>query len=246
VEGLGRDDDGKYFNMNHSELTNSGLDLWLLGHIHVAYPTQNEVNENPGYFMSGTHMPDSWKSTNAGNAWIIEIHEDKKVKAKKFQPSAFNYKVIESDIRSIADIDNFKNQLLNCDKKNTALRLNLTGTLVHNDLSYLEETINEICNEFIHFEENIYIKKRIDLDAINTEFVEGSLPHILLSELLLEDPSALVSPWLLDINTHRNEYLRGTHRAGFALPGPGHAYGRPELLASEWLNVGNEISDMEE
>ena len=65
------------------------------------------------------------------------------------------------------------------------------------------------------------------------------------AELLLEDPSALVSPWLLDINTHRNEYLRGTHRAGFALPGPGHAYGRPELLASEWLNVGNEISDME-
>lgn len=191
VEGLGRDDDGKYFNMTHSELTNSGLDLWLLGHIHVAYPTQNEVNENPGYFMSGTHMPDSWKSTNAGNAWIIEIHEDKKVKAKKFQPSAFNYKVIESDIRSIADIDNFKNQLLNCDKKNTALRLNLTGTLVHNDLSYLEETINEIRNEFIHFEENKYIKRRIDLDAINSEFVEGSLPHILLSELLLEDPDGM-------------------------------------------------------
>jgi hypothetical protein len=65
------------------------------------------------------------------------------------------------------------------------------------------------------------------------------------AELLLEDPSALVSPWLLDINTHRNEYLRGTHRAGFALPGPGHAYGRPELLASEWLNIGTEISDME-
>ena len=89
------------------------------------------------------------------------------------------------------DIDNFKNQLLNCDKKNTALRLNLTGTLVHNDLSYLEETINEIRNEFIHFEENKYIKRRIDLDAINSEFVEGSLPHILLSELFQEDPDGM-------------------------------------------------------
>ena len=80
---------------------------------------------------------------------------------------------------------------MNCDKKNTAVRLNLTGTLVQNDSSYLDEIINEIRNEFIHFEKNTYIKTRIDLDAINSEFVEGSLPHILLSELFQEDPDGM-------------------------------------------------------
>mgnify|MGYP000082375958 CR=1 FL=1 len=69
------DEDGKYFNMEPSELNAAGLDFWLLGHIHVAYPTQEIVNDNPVYFMSGTHMPDSWKSTNMGNAWVIEVDD---------------------------------------------------------------------------------------------------------------------------------------------------------------------------
>jgi hypothetical protein len=194
VVGLGRDEDGKYFNMREDELRGAGVDFWLLGHIHVAYPTQEIVNDNPSYFMSGTHMPDSWKSTNIGNAWVIEVDDSKNVKAKRFQPSKFSYKVIEADLRSMVDIDILKNQLLNCDKKNTAVRLNLTGILVDLEIDVLNAFFKECAdktNGFIHFESNKFIKRKIDIGAINDGFVNDSLPHILLTELLNEDPDGL-------------------------------------------------------
>lgn len=194
VVGLGRDEDGKYFNMKVEELTGAGVDFWLLGHIHVPYPTQDIVNTNPGFFMSGTHMPDSWKSTNIGNAWVIEVDGDKNIKAKKFQSSKFIYKVIETELRSVVDIDLLKNELSNCDKKNTAVRLNLTGVLIDNEMQILDEFFKECSdknNGFIHFEGNKFIKRKIDMGAIDAEFANGSLPHILLSELLMEDPNGL-------------------------------------------------------
>jgi len=73
-----------------------------------------------------------------------------------------------------------------------------------------------------------------------------SLSRLLLrAERFLDDPGGPISAWNRDTAIHRREYLRGTHRAGFALPGTGHAYARPELLASEWLNVGKEVDEME-
>jgi hypothetical protein len=70
---------------------------------------------------------------------------------------------------------------------NTDQYVNFIATITN---SYYHKTIG-VFGEFIHFEENKYIKRRIDLDAINSEFVEGSLPHILLSELFQEDPDGM-------------------------------------------------------
>lgn len=194
VVGLGRDEDGKYFNMDPAELLNAGVDFWLLGHIHVPYPTQDLVINNPGYFMSGTHMPDTWKSTNMGNAWIIEIDGDKNVKANKFQPSKFCFKVIKTVLESEIDIESLRRDLTNCDYENIALRLDLTGTLTAKNLELLDELLNEWTQKtegFIYFEVFKNIKQKIDQDVIDEKFTNGSLPHILLSELLKEDPDGL-------------------------------------------------------
>ena len=191
VDGLGRDEDGKYFNMKAESLTGAGVDFWLLGHIHVPYPTQESINTNPGYFMSGTHMPDSWKSTNIGNAWIIEIDKSKNLKAKKIQPTKFRFKVIEKELRSLVDIDFLKSELSSYDRKNTAVRLNLKGILVDQELGVLNEFFKECADKntgFLHFEGTKFIKRKIDEAAIDADFAAGSLPHILLTELLHEDP----------------------------------------------------------
>ena len=94
----------------------------------------------------------------------------------------------------MVDIDILKNQLLNCDKKNTAVRLNLTGILVDLEIDALNAFFKECAdktNGFIHFEGNKFIKRKIDIGAINDGFVNDSLPHILLTELLNEDPDGL-------------------------------------------------------
>lgn len=194
VVGLGRDEDGKYFNMETAELLNAGVDFWLLGHIHVPYPTQDLVTNNPGYFMSGTHMPDTWKSTNMGNAWIIEVDQLKNVKAKKFQPSKFCFKVIKTELESETDIESLSRELTNCDYENIALRLDLIGTLTAKNLELLDELLDEWTQKtkgFIYFEVFKNIKQKIDQDVIDEKFTNGSLPHILLSELLKEDPDGL-------------------------------------------------------
>lgn len=194
VVGLGRDEDGKYFNMDPTELLNAGVDFWLLGHIHVPYPTQDLVINNPGYFMSGTHMPDTWKSTNMGNAWVIEIDGEKNVKANKFQPSKFCFKVIKTVLESEIHIETLRRDLTNCDYENIALRLDLTGTLTVKNLELLDELLNEWTEKtkgFIYFEVFKNIKQKIDQDVIDEKFTNGSLPHILLSELLKEDPDGL-------------------------------------------------------
>ena len=41
---------------------------------------------------------------------------------------------------------------------------------------------------FLHFEGTKFIKRKIDEAAIDADFAAGSLPHILLTELLHEDP----------------------------------------------------------
>ena len=59
-------------------------------------------------------------------------------------------------------------------------------------------TINDFIKEcsalttgFMHFEHNKFIKRKIDQNAINNYFSAGSLPHMLLTELLNEDPNGL-------------------------------------------------------
>ena len=193
VVGLGRDEDGKYFNMTEEQLKSAGVDFWLLGHIHVPYPTKEVLQENPGFFMSGTHMPDSWKSTNNGNVWIIEVSNDKKVSARKFQPSSFVYRTFDIVLNSMTDIDTLKNGIQECDKKNSAIRLNVEGILVENEIQVLNTLIEEYqkSDEILYFECNKFINQRIDQTVINKKFSDNSLPHILLSELLQDEPEGL-------------------------------------------------------
>ena len=139
--------------------------------------------------MGGTISPEY-----AGNAWIIEIDGEKNVKANKFQPSKFCFKVIKTVLESEIDIESLRRDLTNCDYENIALRLDLTGTLTAKNLELLDELLNEWTEKtkgFIYFEVFKNIKQKIDQDVIDEKFTNGSLPHILLSELLKEDPDGL-------------------------------------------------------
>ena len=53
VTGLGLDAEGQYFNMEPAALEAAGIATWLLGHIHVPFPT-SESGERSPYFMART------------------------------------------------------------------------------------------------------------------------------------------------------------------------------------------------
>lgn len=191
VTGLGLDDADRYFNMTKEELDACHLDLWLLGHIHVPYPKQEVVTQNPGLFMAGTHMPDSWKNNNYGNAWIIDIATDKKISAQRFRPSNICMIDTEKTINHAADISLLDQYFQSHAKHETALRMVLKGRLDEVEKNELENTIAKHENDFITLEVHNYVTRKIDLALINQTYPNDSLPYTLLTELLDENPEGI-------------------------------------------------------
>ena len=192
VSDLGIDDADRYFNMTKDELKSCNMDLWLLGHIHVPYPLNDIVTENPELFMAGTHMPDSWKYKHDGNAWHIEIDDKKKVNAKRFKPTETKINDINYNVNSKSDIDLLEKKLNEYNKAQTALRLTIKGRLDEDNKKHLIELIKTKESEFLTLDFTDQVSKKIDGSLINQHYPNGSLPHVLLTELLNEDPNGTV------------------------------------------------------
>ncbi len=192
VSDLGIDDADRYFNMTKDELKSCNMDLWLLGHIHVPYPLNDSVTENPELFMAGTHMPDSWKYKHDGNAWHIEIDDKKKVNAKRFKPTETKINDINYNVNSKSDIDLLEKKLNEYNKAQTALRLTIKGRLDEDNKKHLLELIKTKEAEFLTLDFTDQVSKKIDGSLINQHYPNGSLPHVLLTELLNEDPNGTV------------------------------------------------------
>ncbi len=192
VSDLGIDDADRYFNMTKDELKSCNMDLWLLGHIHVPYPLNEIVTENPELFMAGTHMPDSWKYKHDGNAWHIEIDDKKKVNAKRFKPTETKINDINYNVNSKSEIDLLEKKLNEYNKAQTALRLTIKGRLDDDNKNYLHELIKTKEAEFLTLDFTDQVSKKIDGSLINQHYPNGSLPHVLLTELLNEDPNGTV------------------------------------------------------
>ena len=69
----------------------------------------------------------------------------------------------------------------------------MEGILVENEIQVLNTLIEEYqkSDEILYFECNKFINQRIDQTVINKKFSANSLPHILLSELLQDEPEGL-------------------------------------------------------
>ena len=71
--------------MKHSELESIPVDAWLIGHTHVPFPrnlTEDFTTCNK-IFNAGTHVQTDVSCNTEGQCFIIEIDENKNVRAKK-------------------------------------------------------------------------------------------------------------------------------------------------------------------
>jgi exonuclease SbcD len=102
LQGLSPDMDSSYFFMTLQELENLPLDVWLLGHTHVAYPA-NESTKDWKVFNPGTPEPDGLDCRHHGHAWIINLDEQKRITANLIpqEPTVFWMKTTPSPILMI-------------------------------------------------------------------------------------------------------------------------------------------------
>ena len=183
VAGLGLDAEDNYFNMERSDLEQSGVATWLLGHIHVPFPT-SDTGQNSSHFMAGTHTPDSIRCRHNGSAWLIECEAAGVVAYEKLNPGSLRFVRIQKGLTSANDIDSLLRQCASLDAEHTVLDLQLTGRLTAKEKTDLVTTLDNIKTKFLSLSFEMEIRDRIDLDEVEKIYPNKGLGFNLLTALL--------------------------------------------------------------
>lgn len=183
VEGLTPDTEKKYFPKSTKELEDCNLDLWLLGHTHIRYPREDESGKSV-YFMPATPAPDGFDCFHKGYVWLIEIADDKSIKAKSIVTGKYYFKTVVRTTNSYDDVNTLKNEIQGEDKNHCLLKLSLEGYLDDDDLKKVTAEEDEIKKmvRYLEFENNIKLK--ITKEFISTNYQEDSFPYNFLNNLI--------------------------------------------------------------
>ncbi len=198
VEGLGLDADQRYFNMSEEDMRGAGVHTWLLGHIHVPAPAPGTTGR-PLYFMPGIHTPDSVKTTHPGHAWWIELGADGSCHHEQLTSGGVRFVRLRRSLEDGAGIEDLRVACASLDASNTVLDLQLTGRLNEEELSELNQLLDEIKSRFLHLTREQDIAQVLDAAGIASRFPDGTLPNKLLLELLADESNAGDAHLALDI-----------------------------------------------
>lgn len=199
VDGETIDNEGQYFLMKRSELDNIPVDVWLIGHTHVPFPRNLTEDYTTGnkIFNAGTHVQTDVSCNTEGLCFIVEIDNDKTVKAKKIMSGNLhfyrkNITVTAGEMeniinRELADIDN-----------NSVVDIILTGAVSAEEYEEKHTIIDNALSRFVEGTYNYYaLSKLISKELIESEFPETSFSAGFLTSLLDEPKEAQLAYELL-------------------------------------------------
>lgn len=190
VEGYGLDEEGNYFNMRTDELKAAGVDCWLLGHIHAPHP-RTEIAGQEVFFFAGNHCSDSWKVERTGGAWLVEINEQKKMKATRWHHEGICFRDRTYQINNLLDANAMLAEMKKITPQQTVLRIYLNGSLTEEELSALKTDFTSITSALLYIEPYWNITVKITTEAIDKLFAAESIPHTLLTELSKKEEDLL-------------------------------------------------------
>lgn len=182
LEGVSPDMGRSYFPMTKAELGECGLGLWLLGHTHIQYP------EDPGkadtVFFASTPEPDGFDCRHDGRVWIIELDDGGNIEPRSFPVGQFRFVSREIEIASSEDLDRIKAEYSSGDHGAILLKLVLKGRIPKDDFRALPEFRRQLedCVLYLRMDDG-GLTEIITTADIDSEFPEGSFPHVLLSSL---------------------------------------------------------------
>lgn len=192
LEGFSPDFEGKYYPMTISELQRCNLDLWLLGHTHIQYPSNPDSKSR--IFYPGTPEPDGFDCEHEGRAWIIEIDNDKRVNPKAISTGRYRFLHDIAEVNSLDDLLRLKDKYSKERYRYTLMKLKLKGRLSRDEYQGLHEIRSFLSEQLFHLAQfdTTELKEEIGIDIINQEFTEGSFPQRLLTILSeMDDTDAL-------------------------------------------------------
>ena len=192
VEGETIDREGEYFRMSRAELESIPVDVWLIGHTHVPFPKDLtcEFKKTERILNAGTHVQTKVNCNTEGLCFIVEIDDDKTVRAKKFVSG--NIRFIRRTIEvSNGNIKETLNRELGAYPDESVVEITLTGAVDDKEYSERESIANECLSRFIEGTSNdSELSRLITKELIDSQFAETSFSAQFLSELLQEPKEA--------------------------------------------------------
>jgi DNA repair exonuclease SbcCD nuclease subunit len=195
-EGLTPDTEGEYFPMTKQDLLPLGLDLWLMGHIHVQFPVR--VGESDRIFYPATPEPDGFDCRHEGKAWMLEVGEDKRITASSISTGAHRFMHQSVKIGSVSEL-----AALAVDEneaKKTLIKFVITGSLPREELDQVGPALQKLREKYLHFQaDHSGLTVALAPADIDREFLRDSFPHGLLTALAQrpEDREALQAAYEL-------------------------------------------------
>lgn len=193
LEGISPDLAGEYFYMGKEELEEVPVDIWLLGHTHVSYPTSDNVL-NWKVYNAGTPEPDGLNYKHVGEAWVITIDRAKKIKAEKLETGNYRFFDKYFDIKDDDDLEEVRNRVLAGESNKKIIRLTLNGRVTHDTYTNIRGFYQELEKEITYLIiEDSKLRVRINSDTIEKEFTQGSFPYEFLNRLIDDDESLQIA-----------------------------------------------------
>ncbi len=190
MKGLSPDFDEQYFPMTTKSLLSKRLDIWLLGHSHIAYPATSE-GKNESIFLPSTPEPDGFDCQHSGSAWIISVDKKKQVSYQRIPTGHYRFHTIETSLKNPSDI----RKLEKCCDSFTGrdiVKLVLSGRLPNAGHDELEEFVDRLKERVAHLETSrTELRRAITLEDLDNEYTQDSFPHRFLCDLAKHDPDGL-------------------------------------------------------
>lgn len=199
VEGVTIDSEGQYFIMKRSELESIPVDVWLIGHTHIPFPRDlsGEFAPCEKILNAGTHVQTDVSCNTEGLCFIVELGEDKAIRAKKVVSG--NLRFYRKSISLTAgEMEATLERELSGLGDNSVVDLILAGAVT---VEEYEDRANIMENALSRFVEGTYddygLSKLISKELIEAEFPETSFSAGLLIALLDEPKEAQLAYELL-------------------------------------------------
>lgn len=189
VEGETIDSEGQYFLMKRSELESIPVDAWLIGHTHVPFPKDltDEYAPCGRILNAGTHVQTDVSCNTSGYCFIVEIDDDKKIRARKFDSGTIRFYRREIAL-SAGKMSEILDRELSGFGDESVVDLVLSGAVSFAEYKDRHDIIESRLSRFI---EGTYsdsaLSELISKELIDKEFPETSFSAGLLTALL-DDP----------------------------------------------------------
>ncbi len=201
VQGETIDKEGQYFLMSRQELERIPVDVWLVGHTHVPFPRNltEEFTVCERILNAGTHVQTDVACNTEGLCFIVEIAEDKTVRAKKVKTGKLHFYRRQIALQA-GEMEAILDRTLADMGDNSVVDLILAGAVTGDEYDNRHDIIMRRLSRFLESSYNdSALSKLISKALIDAEFAETSLSGKLLTALLDDSKEAQLAYDLLQL-----------------------------------------------